>query len=102
MNELRDFKEWLEYHLDDLKDKAPGRKQEINGLYAEVTLAYEQSLNATLILDEELRAIATELATIQDDINHRMERTEDIADIIGKIATGVGIATKIAGILIKT
>jgi predicted nucleic acid-binding Zn-ribbon protein len=102
MNELGAFKEWLEDHLDDLKAQYPERKHEINDQYQQATLAYEKSLNATLLPNEEVRDLTAQLTTIQEDVTRAIERNEDIAGIIDKITTGVGVATKIASLLIKT
>jgi hypothetical protein len=101
MNELGAFKEWLQEHLDDLKDKAPAQKHEINDLYQEVTTAYETALNSTLVGNDEVLALTDQLTSIQADITRRMDQNDDITGIIGKITTGVGIATKIAGFFIK-
>lgn len=101
MNELGKFKDWLEENLTDLKQRCPARQQEFNDLYRKVILAYEESLNASLANTAEVQALTAQLATIQEDATRAMERNEDIAGIIDKINTGVGIATKIAGFLIK-
>jgi ubiquinone biosynthesis protein COQ9 len=102
MNPVGSFKEWLEGHLDELKEKNPTKKAELNNLYQRVTIAYEQSLNSALTSNnKEIAAITEQLSAIQEDVTRRIERAEDIGDIINKIATGVDIATKIASFLIK-
>jgi argininosuccinate lyase len=103
MNPVGNFKEWLQDHLDELKEKSPAKKHELNALYQQVTIAYEQSLNNTLVLgNEEVRALAEQLNTIQEEITRDIDRAEDIAGVIDKITMGVGIAARIAGFLIKT
>jgi hypothetical protein len=102
MNNLGELKEWLQDHLDDLKAQCPARQHELNDLYQQATIAYEKTLNATLVGTDEVRALTTQLTTIQEDITRDMDRNQDIAGIIDKITTGVGIASKIAGLLIKT
>jgi uncharacterized coiled-coil DUF342 family protein len=101
MNEIRAFKEYLEAHLDDLKDRAPERKHEIAELYGRITLAYEQMLNASLVGNEEIERLTAQLDTIHQGVQRAMDQNDDIAGIIDKVSTGVGIATKIAGFLIK-
>jgi predicted nucleic acid-binding Zn-ribbon protein len=101
MNELEALKDWLQEHLDDLKDRDSAHAQDLNDLYQQATIAYEQSLNATLAPTDEVRDLTAQLATIQADITHAMDQNDDIAGIIGKITTGVGIASKIVGLLIK-
>jgi uncharacterized phage infection (PIP) family protein YhgE len=101
MNQLGLFKDWLQDHLDDLKEQAPERKHEINDLYQQVTTAYETALNAMLVGNDDVLALTAQLTTVQEEIQRRIDQNDDIAGIIDKVATGVGIATKIAGFFIK-
>jgi hypothetical protein len=101
MNQLGLFKDWLQEHLDDLKEQAPERKHEINDLYQRVTTAYETELNGMLVANDVVLALTAQLTTVQEEIQRRIDQNDDIAGIIDKVTTGVGIATKIAGFFIK-
>ena len=101
MTELGLFKDWLQEHLPGLKEACPARKQELNALYSRVTVAYEDSLNAALASNDAVGDLTAQLTTIQEGVTRDIDKNQDIGGIIDKLATGVGLASKIAGLLIK-
>ncbi len=101
MNAIQAFKEYLESHLDEIKERAPERKKEINDLYAQITLEYEQALTASLASKDEIARLTAQVDKIRQDLQQAMDQNDDIAGIIDKAAAGVAVITKIAGTLIK-
>ena len=101
MNPLEPFKEWMQDHLDELTEKFPDKKKELNTLYQQITIAYEAGINKQLAQgNAEAQALVAKLDSIQTEVAHDLEHMENIAGIVDKITTGVKIATKIAGFLI--
>jgi len=103
MTALEDFKYWFQAHLTDLKAQCPDEptRQQLLGLFVKTCEAYEQSINKILEPGNETAARLTgQLSDIQEQVDHAIERQEDIAAVIDKISIGTGIAVKLAGLFI--
>jgi hypothetical protein len=98
---IDEYKEWLQEHLDELKAACPDDREKLNKLYADVTLAAEQSINAALEPgSQQVAALTAELDATKEMVVRMIERREDAAAILEKVSAGAGIVFKLASLVL--